>query len=166
MADLVAFAHAAMFSLALSTLEAVLQGRHLPEFSGLTLQHLQQHPPQSIAMIKGHLDQTHQNQCSTHWQNITQPEITKDHFPVSDPEATCTHHCYATFMEPMVQIYSDLTSKFIAPSSSGNNYILVIYNYDSNGNHLKHGVQKPFWKHINMDMPDSVLWDFTLNSKA
>jgi len=66
MADLVAFAHAAMFSPALSTLEAALQCGHLPEFAGLTLQCLRQHPPQSIAMIKGHLDQMRQNQQSTH----------------------------------------------------------------------------------------------------
>jgi len=65
-ADLVAFAHAAMFSPALSTLEEVLQCGHLPEFAGLMLKHLCQHPPQSIAMIKGHLDQMHQNQCPTH----------------------------------------------------------------------------------------------------
>ncbi len=62
MADLVTFVHAAMFSLALSTLEAALQCGHLSEFAGLMLQHLWQHLPQSIAMIKGHLDQMCQNQ--------------------------------------------------------------------------------------------------------
>jgi len=35
-------------------------------------------------------------------------------------------------MEPTGQMYMDLTRKFIAPSSSGNNYIMIIYNYDSN----------------------------------
>jgi len=40
MADLVAFAHAAMFSPALSTLEEVLQCGHLLEFARLTLKHL------------------------------------------------------------------------------------------------------------------------------
>jgi len=36
------------------------------------------------------------------------------------------HHCYTTLMEPTGQIYSDLTGQFVAPSSSGNNYILII----------------------------------------
>jgi len=36
-------------------------------------------------------------------------------------------------MEPMGQAYMDLTGKFFAPSSSGNNYILIVYDYDSNG---------------------------------
>ena len=35
-------------------------------------------------------------------------------------------------MEPTGQMYMDLTGKFVAPSSSGNNYIMIIYNYDSN----------------------------------
>jgi len=56
-ANLVAFAHAAMFSPAISTLAEALRCSHLPEFVGLTLQQLLKHPPQSIAMIKGHLDQ-------------------------------------------------------------------------------------------------------------
>jgi len=36
-------------------------------------------------------------------------------------------------MEPTGQAYMDLSSKFVAPSSTGNNYILIVYNYDSNG---------------------------------
>jgi len=61
-ADLVAFAHAALFSPALSTLEEALCQGHLPEFAGLTLASLQKHPPLSDATIKGHLDQTQMNQ--------------------------------------------------------------------------------------------------------
>jgi len=37
-AELVAFAHTALFSPALSTLAKALRRRHLPEFAGLTLQ--------------------------------------------------------------------------------------------------------------------------------
>jgi len=64
-ADLVAFAHAALFSPALSTLEEALHHQHVPEFAGLSLQSLQQYPQLSDATIKGHLDQTHQNLQST-----------------------------------------------------------------------------------------------------
>ena len=35
-------------------------------------------------------------------------------------------------MEPTGQIYTDQTGRFITPSSNGNNYLLVLYDYDSN----------------------------------
>ena len=35
-------------------------------------------------------------------------------------------------MEPTGQIYTDQTGQFITLSSNGNNYLLVLYNYDSN----------------------------------
>jgi hypothetical protein len=42
---LVAFTHAALFSLAISTLERALCLNFLPEMAGLTLKSLQRHPP-------------------------------------------------------------------------------------------------------------------------
>jgi hypothetical protein len=35
-------------------------------------------------------------------------------------------------MEPTGKIYSDQTGKFITPSSNGNNYLMIVYDYDSN----------------------------------
>jgi hypothetical protein len=35
-------------------------------------------------------------------------------------------------MEPTGQICSDQTGKFITPSSNGNNYLMIVYDYDSN----------------------------------
>ncbi len=64
-ANLIAFAHMALFSPALSTLEEALCQGHLPEFVGLTLASLQKHPLLLDATIKGHLDQTQMNQQST-----------------------------------------------------------------------------------------------------
>jgi hypothetical protein len=55
-ADKVAFAHAALFSPALSTLAKALNKGHLTNFPGLaTANDLRSHPPHSIPMIKGHL---------------------------------------------------------------------------------------------------------------
>ncbi len=56
-ADLITFAHAALFSPALSTLEDALQCSHLPPIAGLTLDTLHRYPLVSTASIKGHLDQ-------------------------------------------------------------------------------------------------------------
>ncbi|KAG7372529.1 hypothetical protein IV203_018672 [Nitzschia inconspicua] len=57
---------------------------------------------------------------------------TDDYLPTADPPHDQTHHCFAAAFEPTGKIYSDLTGKFIAPSSTGNNYILVMYDFDSN----------------------------------
>jgi hypothetical protein len=64
-AKVVAFAHATLFSPALSTLESALQKGFLTNFPGLTTQALRKHPPQSYAMVKGHLAHTRKNQQST-----------------------------------------------------------------------------------------------------
>ena len=93
-------------------------------------------------MVKGHLDQTRKNQRSTKSTPPLPPlpspetEISDEDavFPCSDPATnTRTHHCYAAVVEPSRgQIYSDQTGKFVVASSTGNNYILVVYDYDSN----------------------------------
>ncbi|KAI2502231.1 hypothetical protein MHU86_12203 [Fragilaria crotonensis] len=141
-AELVAFAHAALFSPALSTLTKALDRGYLPQCMGLTSQALRKHPPHSVATIKGHLDQTRKNQRSTK----TAPPLPAlpppdaefsdeeaDAFPVSDPDNARSHHCYTAIVDAASgQIYSDQTGKFIVASSTGNNYILVVYDYDSN----------------------------------
>ncbi|CAJ1938144.1 unnamed protein product [Cylindrotheca closterium] len=43
-----------------------------------------------------------------------------------------THQCYATFFAATGQVYTDQTGKFVSPSSTGNNYIMILYDYDSN----------------------------------
>ena len=60
-AQLVAFAHAALFSPALSTLEQALRKNFIPHFPGLSLELLRKYPPSSIPMVKGHLDQVRKN---------------------------------------------------------------------------------------------------------
>jgi hypothetical protein len=57
-AELVAFAHAALFSPSLSTLTLALQKGYVTNFPGLTAKTLSKYPPQSFAMVKGHLVNT------------------------------------------------------------------------------------------------------------
>jgi hypothetical protein len=57
-AELVAFAHAALFSPALSTLAIALKKGFVHNFPGLTEKTLAKHPPRSFAMVKGHMDQS------------------------------------------------------------------------------------------------------------
>jgi len=94
-ANMVTFAHATLFSPTLSTLSKALQCIHLPEFDSLTLQQLQQYPPQSMAMIQGHMDQDQQN------KNSTKPKYTlasnvkcsnEDSFPLAPSDGARIHH--------------------------------------------------------------------------
>jgi hypothetical protein len=144
--ELVAFAHATLFSPAISTLKKALDRGFLPNFPGITATTLKKYPPNSVAMIKGHLDQERKNQQSTKASpaspaqpptSTASPPTDSDlpNFPTSDPGNARTHFCYAAVVDPAEvsgQIYSDQTGKFVVASSAGNNYVLVVYDYDSN----------------------------------
>ena len=138
-AEIVNFAHKALFSPTLSTLETALKKGFLHDIPGLTGDTLRRHPPNSIATAKGHLDQVRQNLRSTKEPPActgTTAPVPPDKwtFPYPDDGHPRTHYCYAGIQDftQMGQIYTDQTGRFIAPSSLGNNYILIIYDYDSN----------------------------------
>jgi hypothetical protein len=86
-------------------------------------------------MVKGHLDQTQKNQATTKQKaesENTNNDGDDDVFPTSTSSGEQSHHCYATIMEPMGQIYADQTGRFVQASSNGNNYLLILYDYDIN----------------------------------
>jgi hypothetical protein len=141
-ADVVAFHHAALFSPTLSTLELALPKGFLPPLPGLTLQALHCHPPHSVATIKGHLDRIRKNLRSTKkvpkespTTPVSNTDKVDDWFSASEPFNKRSHHFYVGFIKPerLGQIYSDLTGRFPIASSKENNYLLIIYDYDSNG---------------------------------
>ena len=105
--ELVAFAHASLFSPALSTLTKALKLGYIANCPGLSEHLLRKHPPQSFAMVKGHLDQTRKNQHTT---KITVDTAGDDDdtatFPITTNDEK-THACYAAIMEPTGQIYTD-----------------------------------------------------------
>jgi hypothetical protein len=77
------------------------------------------------ATAKGHMNQIRQNIRSTQpGVEITAPETDMIQ------EDNC-HYIYATTLETN-QIYSDLTGRLPTTSLSGNKYILILYDYDSN----------------------------------
>lgn len=135
-AETVAFAHASLFSPALSTLHAALDAGWLLNFPGLSARALRKHPPQSYPMVKGHLDQVRRNTRSTKPKFISEPldpEIEADIRPKQEGSVSnLAHHCFLADIQPTGQIYTDQTGKFVAPSSQGNNYQLICYDYDSN----------------------------------
>jgi hypothetical protein len=147
-ADMVAFTHASLFSPTVSTLTQAVQREYVHGFPGLTADTLARHSPLSLATAKGHLDQSRQNQQPTPpavapvnpsdpTDFILEPILDTDYFPQSDAPNSASHWCFAATVDATGQVYSDQTGKFIVPSSRGNNYIFLLYNYDSNSIHVE-----------------------------
>jgi len=138
--DLVAFAHASLFSPALTTLAQALRKDYVVGFPGLTSPTLAKYPPMSMATAKGHLDQARQHPHRVSappgfTPNPSDPDHL-DFFPSSEtPINQRTHLCFSATIQATGQISSDQTGKFPLPSSTGNNYIFVLYDYDSNSIH-------------------------------
>jgi hypothetical protein len=138
-ADLVAFAHASLFSPVTSTLMQALK-KNFITIPGLNSKTLAKYPPVSVATHKGHLDQSRQHQQSTRDKT---PAPTADDileellFPNSLPNGERTHFCYASCIDTTGKIFTDQTGRFPLPSSQGNTQLLVLYDYDSNFIHAE-----------------------------
>ena len=150
-ADLVAFHHAALFSSTLDTLETAINNQYLPPLPGLTLHTLRRHRPSLEATAMGHMDARRKNIQSTKKKSRkakqgddvwTLVQSIKESQPDDTAlEATCryplqdtarSHHCYLATAEPKSIVYTDQTRRFLVPSSTGNNNLLIAYNYNSN----------------------------------
>jgi len=65
----------------------------------------------------------------------TQPgpdEPLADQYPEATPDDSKAHSCFAAIVKPLGQIYTDQTSRFPTVSTNGNNYIMVLYDHNSN----------------------------------
>jgi hypothetical protein len=134
-ATLVAYAHAALYSPAISTMETALEKHFLPPFPGLTLKSLRKHPPNSEATTMGHLDNVRKNTWSTKkapTKKAPRPEADPFDFPPQPQDNSRTHTCFLTTTDTKNCVYTDQTGRLPQASSSGNNYILIAYDYDSN----------------------------------
>jgi hypothetical protein len=96
-AKTVAYAHATLFSPALSTLENALDNNFLTNFPGLTVDTLNRHTPTSISMDNGHMDQIRQNLRST---KPPRPQPKPDTDPNPSPITVKTHKYYTAIYEP------------------------------------------------------------------
>jgi hypothetical protein len=132
-ADTVAFHHPALFSPALSTVKTTIQKGCLPHLPGLKAHPLTKYPPPLEATTMRHLDNRRKNIKSTKkesTQNNTNDN--QDAFPTQPINKDKTHTCYVTTEEPRQIVCTDQTGRFPIPSSTGNNYLLIAYDYDSN----------------------------------
>ena len=134
--DLVAFSHACLNSPVPSTLEAALSANNeLTVFPGLTLESFRKHTPNSEATAKAHMKQTRKNVRSTKPETPALPLLPElDEFPPPLDKGKRTHYLFASVIDrnPTGRCYGDLTGRLPLPSSRGNNYLLILYDYDSN----------------------------------
>ena len=157
----IAFYHAAMFSPPLPTWCKAIDSGFLSTWPGLTAAQIRRNPPQSEATIKGHLHAQRSNIRSTkiyRAANSLQNEDTKimnllpplppSMGPYPVPPTLVPHHTqntqinnqhdvFVTCHELTGKTFSDQTGRFICPSTCGNNYIFLLYNYDSNSIHVE-----------------------------
>jgi hypothetical protein len=142
--DTITYLHACCFSPVKDTWIKSIHNGHFETWPYVTVANLRKYLFKYDATAEGHMNQICQNIRSTQ----TVVEITA---PETDmiQEGKC-HYIYATTLETN-QIYSDLTGRFPTTSLSGNKYILILYDYDSNSvlsAPLKTGVTKRWCEHL------------------
>ena len=130
--NIIEFFHAAMFSPANSTLYKALQLQYITNIPGVTAAAFKKYAPFSPATIKGHLDQTRQNNWSTK-KNTESTETYDELFPIQLTENNVNaNYCYTTIYEPTGKVYSDQSGNFKYVSTKGNTALVIMYDYDSN----------------------------------
>jgi hypothetical protein len=121
----VTFSCAALFSSALLTLITTLTNGFLPQLPGLALTTPHKYLLHLVPTVKGGLDQICkklEHDCHTKC------------FPSSDVgnPTTCYYYTAAISPQPTGQVHWDQASRFPVVSSTGNNYLPLVYDYDSN----------------------------------
>jgi hypothetical protein len=130
--DVVRFLHAAAFSPVQDTCLKAIRSGHFATWPGLTEGLVRKHLQNEIATVKGHLSQRRKNMRST---TTTVAMHAPEAIVLDDitPEAANvkTHQVFAAMVD-VGKVYGDLTGRFPIQSSSGHQYILTLYDYDSN----------------------------------
>jgi hypothetical protein len=119
----IAFYHAALFSPVLSTRTHAISAGYLGSWPALTTKQVTQYAPRSEATSLGHMHAQRSNIRSTKDTAI---------FTNTQASSQCTNNIYADCLANTGNIGSDQTGRFIVPSTSGNNYLFILYDYDSN----------------------------------
>ena len=125
--DLAQFLHGSLFSPRYSTLKKAIQKNFLDSFPGLTESLISKHLPPSIATELGHLRQERQ-----HLQSTASPLPSNDDwFPQRETKTNDIIYAITSYTVKDVTA-ADLTGRFPYTSSRGNQYVMIMYNYDAN----------------------------------
>jgi hypothetical protein len=117
-----------------STFLRAIQRNHFKSWPGLTASLVTKHLAKSRATSKGHLRMEQKNVQSTKITANLPIATSLDFSPSQEPNNIRTHAVFATIL-PATELrtsYSDQTGKFPVQSSRGYNYVMVLYDYDSN----------------------------------
>jgi hypothetical protein len=140
-ANRIAFYHASCYSPSLSTWCSAIDAGHFTTWPGLTSAAVKKYPPQSMAMHQGHLDQARMNTRTTQARSPAIPIDISESTSAApadadiappEPPSIRTRHIYTDCHATTGMIYTDPTGRFLTPSVSGNQYMLVVYEYDGN----------------------------------
>ncbi len=139
--DLSQYLHASLFSPVLSTLLYAIKNNHLITFPGINDINFAKHLPKSVFTAMGHLDQERSGLQSTKASTTDELHSTSlsddtklDFFPPKIENDMKTHECMAVIVpfKETKKAYMDSTGRFPHKSSRGNEYIMIVYDYDSN----------------------------------
>ena len=136
---LIQFYQGCLFSPAKSTLLKAVNNNNFITWPGLTPTNVQKYYKDTVYTAKGHLNQEKQNIQSTKLKMNPIPTFAEqkiadeDSFPtVEVGQKTQNYICSIQAFQYKDTGYSDLTGRFPFQSTRGNEYILVMYDYDSN----------------------------------
>jgi hypothetical protein len=129
--DLIQYLHAACFSPSPTTWTNAIANNQFTTWPGLTTRAVKRYLPPSLATAKGHLDKNRRNTRST--KCTPTPLATDTDMCPKREEKTHAHFaCFGMADNKGQIVYTDLTGAFPVTSNSGNKYLLIIYDYDSN----------------------------------
>jgi hypothetical protein len=136
--QLIQFYHAFLFSLVISTLTNAINRVYLKGFPGLTSQRTCRHIKINNATKKGHMDQSHQGQCSTSSSApASTPPFTSlddtnnDILPIHIKEGL-TNLVFMVIHEITGEVFTNQTGCFPITSNHGHAYVVIFYIYDAN----------------------------------
>jgi hypothetical protein len=134
--DLATYLHASAGFPTLSTFNKAIKNGNFLTWPGIESLSFNKHLNKSIPTSKGHLDQERKNLQSTTQKTIQikEEDDNENHFPSPDSPNNKSYQASAKLIEFNTKNtgYSDLTGHFPHKSSRGNQYLLIIYDYDSN----------------------------------
>jgi hypothetical protein len=123
--DNITYLHACCFILFQDTWLKAIQNGHFATWPSITVENVRKYIRKYDATAKGHMHQIRQNIRST------QPTVEQPSPETEMVQEDKCNYIYAAVMGTN-QIYTYLTVIFTTTSLSGNKYILIFYDYDSN----------------------------------
>ena len=129
--ELATYLHASAFSPVTSTFDRAIIRGHYTTWPGISSSLITKHLEKSTSTSKGHLRMQQKNTKST---KVIAAPIDTDIAPPQEKENKKTQNVFVIMQDTkeLNRSYSDQTGRFPVQSSRGNNYVMVVYSYDSN----------------------------------